>query len=291
MTAAERFLPPLLDFMAQAGARAMAIQSTAQQTLKSEDVAVAGTNPAFRGSFTAIVTEADTAISAMFADWIQSLPDAADHYVIDEEVCGTVTAAHGAIEKARYVWVIDPIDGTAPYAHGLPMWGTMVALFENGRPVLGAIALPALGELVYSDGQQAFRFNAHTGTAAALSPLAPQPLHPSAIVFGPTWMADFDPEPVLMMDVHAAAAYAAYTVLGKCRASFFGQPMKIWDVAAAMAIAPHVGLKLLNIRTGVTLETLDLDALLDNWKLRDIHVLCHPSQFDELRKLPRGRPA
>ncbi len=42
-------------------------------------------------------------------------------------------------------WVIDPIDGTKAFIHGVPLFGTLIALLENGKPVVGVIALPALG--------------------------------------------------------------------------------------------------------------------------------------------------
>lgn len=47
-------------------------------------------------------------------------------------------------------WVIDPIDGTKAFIHGVPLFGTLIALLENGKPVLGIIDLPALGERVWA---------------------------------------------------------------------------------------------------------------------------------------------
>lgn len=47
---------------------------------------------------------------------------------------------------ADYVWVLDPIDGTASFITGLPVFGTLIALAENGRPVLGIIDQPITGE-------------------------------------------------------------------------------------------------------------------------------------------------
>jgi histidinol-phosphatase len=43
-------------------------------------------------------------------------------------------------------WLVDPIDGTASYALGLPMFGTLLALLVDGEPVFGCIHLPALRE-------------------------------------------------------------------------------------------------------------------------------------------------
>lgn len=44
------------------------------------------------------------------------------------------------------VWVLDPVDGTANYSAGLPLAGTLLALVQDGVPVLGLTWLPLLGE-------------------------------------------------------------------------------------------------------------------------------------------------
>ena len=46
--------------------------------------------------------------------------------------------------EAEFVWVVDPIDGTAEFAAGLPVWGSIIALYYRDRPLVGLIDLPAL---------------------------------------------------------------------------------------------------------------------------------------------------
>jgi myo-inositol-1(or 4)-monophosphatase len=46
----------------------------------------------------------------------------------------------------RYVWSVDPIDGTRAFICGLPSWTTLIALIDEGEPVLGLIDVPALDE-------------------------------------------------------------------------------------------------------------------------------------------------
>ncbi len=48
------------------------------------------------------------------------------------------------------LWVVDPVDGTASFTLGLPLFGTLIALLEDRRPVMGVVHLPALGETVYA---------------------------------------------------------------------------------------------------------------------------------------------
>lgn len=43
------------------------------------------------------------------------------------------------------IWVIDPIDATRNFVRGIPIWATLVALIENGKPVVGVVNAPDLG--------------------------------------------------------------------------------------------------------------------------------------------------
>jgi myo-inositol-1(or 4)-monophosphatase len=55
-------------------------------------------------------------------------------------------------------WVCDPIDGTTNFVHGLAFFCVSIGLFEQGRPVLGAVVAPALGVSWYGgEGLGAFR--------------------------------------------------------------------------------------------------------------------------------------
>ena len=49
-------------------------------------------------------------------------------------------------DDADRVWVLDPIDGTRAFIAGRPIFGTLIALLERGRPVLGVIDQPISGE-------------------------------------------------------------------------------------------------------------------------------------------------
>lgn len=51
---------------------------------------------------------------------------------------------------AEWTWTIDPIDGTRSFIRGIPLFATLLALLHKGEPVLGIIALPALGEISWA---------------------------------------------------------------------------------------------------------------------------------------------
>lgn len=70
-----------------------------------------------------------------------------DHGIIGEEL-------EWEKEDADFVWVLDPIDGTAAFIAGMPVYGTLIALAHRGVPVLGIIDIPAVdARWVGIDGQ------------------------------------------------------------------------------------------------------------------------------------------
>ena len=57
-----------------------------------------------------------------------------------------------------FVWVLDPIDGTRAFIAGQPLWGTLIALEQNGTPVIGILDQPFLDERFTGvDGVTEFR--------------------------------------------------------------------------------------------------------------------------------------
>lgn len=82
------------------------------------------------------VTDADRAVERIIRDGIES---ARPHDAILGEEYGTQG------ESARQ-WIIDPIDGTANFLRGVPIWGTLIALAVEGRPIVGVVSAPALGK-------------------------------------------------------------------------------------------------------------------------------------------------
>jgi histidinol phosphatase-like enzyme (inositol monophosphatase family) len=49
-----------------------------------------------------------------------------------------------------YRWILDPIDGTKSFIHGVPLYTTLVGVEREGEPLLGVILVPALDECVYA---------------------------------------------------------------------------------------------------------------------------------------------
>jgi myo-inositol-1(or 4)-monophosphatase len=62
----------------------------------------------------------------------------------DHGICGEEFPDREA--RGPFSWSLDPVDGTRSFICGLPTWVTLIALLEEGRPVLGLIDAPSLGE-------------------------------------------------------------------------------------------------------------------------------------------------
>ncbi|HJT89043.1 MAG TPA: inositol monophosphatase family protein, partial [Bryobacteraceae bacterium] len=59
-----------------------------------------------------------------------------------------------APRDAEHLWLVDPVDGTASFAIGLPLFGTLIGYLRRGRPCAGVIGAHALGETVFAaEGQ------------------------------------------------------------------------------------------------------------------------------------------
>ncbi|MFM8944414.1 MAG: inositol monophosphatase family protein [Actinomycetota bacterium] len=81
---------------------------------------------------TAVDRAAEEAIRAVLGRGAPSIP------VLGEE--------GGGPDAAPELWVVDPLDGTANFVHGFPAVGVSIALVRDGRPVVGVVHAPFLGE-------------------------------------------------------------------------------------------------------------------------------------------------
>ena len=81
------------------------------------------------------VTDADRSAEELLRDLLaEHRPDDA---VLGEEYGGT------AVFEGRQ-WVLDPIDGTKNFVRGVPVWSTLIALLQDGVPVVGVVSAPAM---------------------------------------------------------------------------------------------------------------------------------------------------
>ena len=89
-----------------------------------------------------LVTEADRSAELIVVGGLQeAFPD---HGILAEE--GVLTTQGKASNESDWLWIIDPLDGTTNFVHGLPFYCVAIALAFQGDPVVGVVHAPELGE-------------------------------------------------------------------------------------------------------------------------------------------------
>ena len=101
-----------------------------------------------------LVTAADRAAEQIVVSGLlQAFPS---HGVLAEE--GVLTTQGVASSASEWTWIVDPLDGTTNFVHGLPHWAVAIGLAFRNQPVVGVVHAPALGETFWgARGHGAFR--------------------------------------------------------------------------------------------------------------------------------------
>ena len=81
------------------------------------------------------VTDADQAVERLLRERIEAARP--NDSILGEE--------YGGEREPGRQWILDPIDGTANFLRGVPIWGTLIALAVDGVPQVGVVSSPALG--------------------------------------------------------------------------------------------------------------------------------------------------
>lgn len=185
------------------------------------------------------VTEADHAAEALIVAGLrEATPDIP--VIAEEEI------AAGRVERAgARFWLVDPLDGTREFAAGRDEFAVCIGLVEDGRPVLGAVALPATGELFLGlVGEGAWKQDG-TGRRRIAARRAPAE---GLTVFASRHLAD-DPRLARYLGGQTVARLVnAGSALKFCRVAEgaadlyprFGRTME-WDTAAPQAVVEAAG--------------------------------------------------
>ena len=224
-----------------------------------------------------IVTAADKAIEERLAEEFDR-PDEGIYLIGEETV---KSRSEDYIQKALRgtAWIVDPIDGTAPYSAHLPAWGISVALMENCVIQEGAIYLPPQNDCLITDGKKVLRCKDVRGS-------------------GEFEVFDFKPHPLTDDGIISISQYCAknsrFTMSNQvfawsgCVASFYNlfigkimayiASLKLWDIAASLAIlerspmiARHHKGKNLSVKVDNSVFDLEADSP-TRWKLHNYAV-------------------
>lgn len=185
-----------------------------------------------------LVTETDMAVETMLKKELAQLLPGAD-FLAEETAKNT--------ELGELTWIIDPLDGTTNFAHGLPFVANSIGLWYKDRVVLGVVNLPLLGEM----------FTAIEGRGAFMNG---KPIHVSSetcmekslLATGFPYDIDRYLESILrhfktllpltqgIRRPGAAALDLAYVACGRYD-GFFENALNPWDTAAGILLVKEAG--------------------------------------------------
>ena len=109
------------------------------------------------------VTAADTAVEAAVRDLLAEL--APDMPILGEE-------EGGHLDAGAATWVIDPIDATANFMRGIPVYATLISVVVGDEPVIGIASAPAMGERWTAAAGRGAQRNGQEISVSAVSSLA-----------------------------------------------------------------------------------------------------------------------
>jgi len=193
-----------------------------------------------KGPLSSPVCEADMAVDALLRERLTNDDGVA---WLSEE-----TADNAARLTARYVWVVDPIDGTRAYIAGQPDWAISAALIENGRPIVACLYAPALDEFFAAHAGAGSMLNGH---AIAATPGADLD---GIRLAGPQRflerLSSMMPPFHKMPRGHSLALRLVRVAQGACDAAFAGGNSHDWDLAAADLLVHEAGGALTHLAGG-----------------------------------------
>jgi myo-inositol-1(or 4)-monophosphatase len=241
-----------------------------------------------------VVTQADREIEALFCQELERPDDGV--YLIGEETVDQKGEDYLARALAGETWVVDPIDGTSPYAHGMPTWGVSIGHMLDGRLTAGAVYLPEFGELVISDGGAVLEASRDSSSDGGWTwrELAPSRDRSPSLLVGITQALAKRGRVVIPNPVQVLGA-AVVPLVGLVQGRFIAYigSVKLWDIAGALPLvlrhgfvaSVKVGDQARRVTAAVDDSSYDLAAgSKRRWKLRSDLLICRPEDEEYFRE-------
>ncbi|SRR5581483_890661 len=151
---------------------------------------------------------------------------------------------HGSEGAGEWTWLVDPIDGTLSFIHGLPLFATLIALCRNDEPVLAVIDLPGLRRRLHAvAGGGAWEGRTQLGVAPGFDPARSLVCHGDRYAFEAAGRgALYD---TLDHSLHLfrsfTDAFGHTLVAGGCSSLMVDPDLKVWDAAAPALLVREAG--------------------------------------------------
>lgn len=236
-------------------------------TRYSNDLANANIrNKSNETEYEGIVTQADVESEKAIVDAIRAaFPD--HEFLAEEEHTQTIDAEH--------LWIIDPLDGTNNFAHGIPHFAVSVAYYRHGQPFCGVILNPSTGDVFTCQQGRGARWNDNRVTVNDHSSLEQTMI---AVGFyydrGAMMRATLDAiEGLFRSNIHGVRRFGTAALdivqvgLGRF-GGYFEYKLSPWDFAAARLFLEEAGGKITTC-LGESLPLTQTTVLATNGKLHD----------------------
>lgn len=179
------------------------------------------------------VTEADKAAERYLREQVsQAFPT--DAIIGEEEEDRDGTSGR--------TWIIDPIDGTKSFMHGVPLYGTLLSVVDEHGPAVGVVVMPALDEVVAAGRGLGCTHNGREVSVNEIDQLDASYVMTSGFEY---WPDDTDERERLLggpMTIRTWGDCYGYVLLATGRAEAMVDPfVNIWDVAPMQVIIPEAG--------------------------------------------------
>ena len=141
-------------------------------------------------------------------------------------------------------WIVDPIDGTFAFVHGVPFYGVMIGVEIDGEPSLGVVNIPALNEIVYAARGLGCFFNDQNTQVSSTKTLSESLLLCTDFAAGSRYGFGSQTEE-LQRRAKTNRTWGdcyGYVLVATGRAELMLDPvMNIWDCAALLPIVEAAG--------------------------------------------------
>jgi len=171
------------------------------------------------------------------------------------------------------LWVVDPVDGTASFCAGMPIWGVSISLFDGPRPVIGVFHLPVTGELYAAckGGQAMLNDRSIEVRDEAVD-------DESLLLTYSRFHTDFSTHfPGKVRSLGSSVAHIAYVARGAAVGAVLGN-VHAWDVAAGQVILEAAGGSIRDMGG----KKVDLSNFLEGEKIDRILIAAPDGQHKDI---------
>ncbi len=195
------------------------------------------------------------------SDFVSNADTKAEKIIIEElsksrKNFSIISEETGIIEKSdkKNLWVVDPIDGTNNFLHGVPHFAISIAHKYENEIISGIIFDPIKNEIFYAEKNNGAYFNNHRIRVSKKNNL-------NECLFGTNILGTTKTD--LNMRVTGSAALdLAYVGAGRLD-GFFQNDLKLWDIASGIVIVKEAGGKVSDINYS-QIENINIKASSNN---------------------------